>query len=228
MVCLVLPAGPDFLAAAYGTLWAGGTVSPLPTPPLLPSARYWDHVRAMLLLARPRLLLTARPAAGRDRLSEVAGSCGTQVLDVEDAVMAAESDRGSPAATALIQFTSGSSGPPKGTRVTAENLIANLAGMRNALEVSDDDIFAAWLPPYHDMGLIGCLFLPAASQISNCVVQPAQFIRDPVTWLRCFGVLGATITTSPNFGYQYAANRVAADQLSGMDLRRSACAVVRR
>lgn len=225
VACTILPGGPDFLAAVFGTLWAGGVASPLPTPPLLASDHYWDHLRAMLALARPRVLLTTRAVAASERLAKATRDCGAAVLAVPDAAVAAESDRVRGTDLALVQFTSGSSGPPKGIRITGENLRANVAALRKAMLISAEDTFTTWLPPYHDMGFIA-QFLPAAAQIGNYVVQPSQFVRDPMTWLRCLGRHGATLTAAPVFGYRYCASRVTTAQLTGLDFTGVKCAVI--
>jgi acyl-CoA synthetase (AMP-forming)/AMP-acid ligase II len=113
-----------------------------------------------------------------------------------------------PAELALLQFTSGSSGQPKGVRVTGENLGSNICGIRQWIDWTADEAGATWLPLYHDMGLIGALLTPVAHQFDLWVMTPDQFLREPLRWLECFGRNGVAITTAPSFGYGYTARRV--------------------
>jgi acyl-CoA synthetase (AMP-forming)/AMP-acid ligase II len=121
---------------------------------------------------------------------------------------------------ALLQFTSGSSGTPKGVRVTQENLIDNIRSFLGWLRVTPDDACSSWLPLFHDMGLIGTFLGSVVAQIDLWLMSPVDFVRSPARWLECHGRLGATITSAPNFGYGYAAQRTGPEELAGMDFGR--------
>lgn len=217
-VCILCPAGAPFVSAFFATLWSGACATPLPLPVLYQQPkRYWSHIDALLGATRPKLIITSSAAADSGLLAKAAAEVGAGILTLESAAGFAEAERVPSGDLALIQFTSGSSGPPKPTRVTTANLAANVAAMRSWVQVSGDDIGASWLPQYHDMGLTGCMILPVSVQLSWFYLRPEQFIMQPLTWLKCFGAMGATVTASPNFGYHYAARRVPAERLDGMD-----------
>jgi len=218
-ICILCPPGPAFIGALYGTWWSGGCAVTLPLPVMYePPKRYWPRVSAMIRIARPSLILTSA-AFLSGALSEAAGQTRVATLDeVRDAgrgEQLAEREPGTD--VALIQFTSGSGGPPKAVQITAGNLSANVQAITRWIGINDDDKTATWLPHYHDMGLIGCTLVPVAAQIDIYALRPDQFIRDPIAWLGCLGELGATMTASPNFGYHYAATRMRPEQLRGMD-----------
>ncbi len=87
---------------------------------------------------------------------------------------------------ALLQFTSGSGGRPKGIAISTENLTANLQAIHRWVEFSTQDSVASWLPLYHDMGLIGSLLTTATRGCDLWLLRPEQFLRDPLAWLESF------------------------------------------
>jgi alkylation response protein AidB-like acyl-CoA dehydrogenase/acyl-CoA synthetase (AMP-forming)/AMP-acid ligase II len=218
-VSLAIPSGPDFVAAFLGTLVAGNTPSPLALPVFLRDPeKYIRHVAAILEVADPVLVLAdddvlaqLAPAAQRARL-------GSQPMAFHPAY---ERDvplrRRFPAELALLQFTSGSSGSPRGVRVTWSNLEANLAQIGSWLPVHGAAAVGSWLPLYHDMGLIGALLWPIATQRDIWIMRPDQFIRSPLRWLEMFGTHGVAVGVAPNFGYAYAQRQVADEHIEGMD-----------
>jgi len=118
---------------------------------------------------------------------------------------------------ALLQFTSGSSGTPKGVRVSPDNLAANVRAIHGWLGVTPEDSCSSWLPLYHDMGLIGTFLGSVVGQIDLWLMTPLDFLRSPARWLETHGKHGVSITTAPNFGYGYAASRVRETDLAGYD-----------
>jgi acyl-CoA synthetase (AMP-forming)/AMP-acid ligase II len=120
----------------------------------------------------------------------------------------------------LLQLTSGSSGPPRGVCIPLPALEANIAAIRAWLEMTPDDATASWLPVHHDMGLIGCLLTPFVNGSDVRLLQPEDFVRDPLRWLRCFGDEGAALSATPAFGLAHVARRVQSETLRGWDLSR--------
>ncbi|MEU9340256.1 AMP-binding protein [Streptomyces sp. NPDC048278] len=216
VVGLTADAGPGFLTGLYGILAAGATPAPLAPPALFERGE----------LARDRLrgqLLTS----GAVRV--VADPCWADVLRPLVPVVGTLLETGSSSSTpprcppsrVLVQFTSGSGGRPKAVNVPLDALEANVAAIRDWLRMGPDDATASWLPPYHDMGLVGCLLTPVTYGGDLWVMSPRQFVRDPVAWLACFGEHRARLTAAPAFGLAHVVRRVKPGQLDGLgwDLR---------
>ena len=121
-------------------------------------------------------------------------------------------------AVALIQYTSGSTGDPKGVVLSHANLLANIRAMGQVMDASSADVFVSWLPLYHDMGLIGawlgCLHFAAPLY----VMSPLSFLVRPESWLWAIHRYRATFSASPNFGFELCLNKIADDELRGLDL----------
>ncbi|MGW1838138.1 AMP-binding protein [Streptomyces sp. NPDC002067] len=230
-VSLVIDA-PDVFAAAFaGTLAAGMVPAPHPPRSSFPdAAAHRARLAGLLRVARPAAVLTHGRSAGPVREAVREAGSTARVLSLDDGRPTGTEPRSparpAPDATALLQFTSGSSTAPKGVRITWENLTANVAAIRSWLRWDEQDAFAHWLPLHHDMGLIGGLLTPLAAGTDLRVMTPRQFIRAPERWLECFGRHGATLTTAPPFGYAYAARRVRPEALDGMDFSRWRVAIL--
>ncbi len=218
VVCVFLPTGPEFVAAMFGTWIAGGSVCPL-VPPMMfeDEEEYIKHVSRIIRAASPIVLVTNtsfKPLV--ESVVVRAGLQGSRLVDVNE-IENAPVKTGQRARVALLQFTSGSSGTPRGVQVSFENLDSNIMSIRRWINMSPTEVTATWLPLYHDMGLIGCLLTPTVNQSDVWVMRPDQFIRDPLAWLECFGKRGASLCAAPNFGYGYVARKVPAQSLVGMD-----------
>jgi fatty-acyl-CoA synthase len=220
VVAILLPTGPEFLAAFFGTLLAGATPCPLAPPSIMRAEDYTASLTAKLRAAQPGLAIV--DAAFREHVAGAAAAAGLAlpVVDLADPAAAGPAQPAAAAELALLQFTSGSTGRPKGVRVRRENLERNLVMLRDWLRVAGDDTFATWLPLFHDMGLIGLMLLPVATGSTLYAMSPEQFVRRPARWLECFGRRGATIGCAPTFGYGYAHERVRDADLEGMDFSR--------
>ena len=116
---------------------------------------------------------------------------------------------------ALLQFTSGSTGTPRGVMVSWANLAENLQSITRKIGWRSGDVAVSWLPLYHDMGLIS-LLMGIANQGSFYLMRPDQFIRDPMRWIRTMSGLHHTV--SPSFGLDYAARRLSPEDVAGVDL----------
>ncbi|WP_433327346.1 AMP-binding protein [Spirillospora sp. CA-294931] len=214
VVCVILPTDFTCIETYFG-VWAAGATVCLITPPLFQSGdEYVAHVAAILRQAGPRLTVASGdlvPLAGRAMAD--AGLSGEPWVPRQGEVEAPLQSVGE---LALLQFTSGSSGAPRGVMVTWDNLQANSELIGRAAGFEAGDTVASWLPLYHDMGLIGCFLTPITLQASLRLMRPDHFIRDPARWIRCFGE--AQHTAAPPFAYAYVARRVKAEQLEGVDL----------
>jgi len=129
-----------------------------------------------------------------------------------------ESELPDPNSLAFLQYTSGSTGNPKGVMVTHANLIHNQTVIQAACEHDDATVFAGWLPFYHDMGLIGNVFQPLFLGIQSVLFSPLTFLVSPATWLRTISKFRATTSGGPNFAYELCVQRVTPEDLEGVDL----------
>ncbi|GAA0217834.1 hypothetical protein GCM10009527_012390 [Actinomadura nitritigenes] len=214
VVCLILPTDFTCIETYFG-VWAAGATVCLITPPLFQDGDdYVAHVAAILRQAKPVLVAASTDLADyAGRAMAQAGLPGEPWLPRQAAAEAEVQPAGE---LALLQFTSGSSGAPRGVMVTWDNLEANSELIARSAGFEDDDVVASWLPLYHDMGLIGCFLTPIARQGMLRLMRPDHFIRDPARWIRCFAE--AQHTAAPPFAYAYCARRVKPEQLEGLDL----------
>jgi acyl-CoA synthetase (AMP-forming)/AMP-acid ligase II len=212
-----------FMTGFFGALHAGATPLPL-APPTLLGERYVAHVATLFAAARPTAAITTDATA--DATAEALRRADLPAALLTEIAEAGPARASDPARLALVQFTSGSTGTPRPVEVSWANLEANIAMIRRWLRWTDDDAVASWLPLYHDMGLIGCFLSSVCSQTDTWLMRPEQFVARPTAWLECFGVHGATLTASPNFGYAYAARRVRTDALQGSDFSGWRAAIV--
>lgn len=226
VISLVIHDPWTYIASFMGSLAAGMVPSPLATPlAFRQSERYIAHLATVFSVAHPALVVTDARLADLARSGVIGAGGEATVLEVDLAVAdeaAADSALGTRAELidtdlALLQFTSGSTGAPKGVRISCANLTANVRAIRSWLKWSAEDVFASWLPLYHDMGLIGGMVVPVVSGTDLWLMTPDQFVRAPLRWLECFGKHGATLTTAPSFGYAYTARRVSPEQITDFD-----------
>jgi acyl-CoA synthetase (AMP-forming)/AMP-acid ligase II len=121
-------------------------------------------------------------------------------------------------ATAFIQYTSGSTGDPKGVVLSHANLLANIRAIGAAVRAGSDDVFVSWLPLYHDLGLIGgwfgCLHFGAAFY----VMSPLSFLARPENWLWAIHRFRGTLTAAPNFAFELCVNKIEDADIAGLDL----------
>jgi acyl-CoA synthetase (AMP-forming)/AMP-acid ligase II len=230
VVVLVQRSGPDFVAALFGTMLAGA-VPAIAAPPMSfqDPDQYLDHFTRLLRTARPALVVTDADLTGRvGRMA--AAATGAPAGAFDDLVAGIDEEERGPgrpqADLALLQFTSGSSGPARGVRVPFAALEANVGAIRRWLAMGDGDATASWLPVHHDLGLVGCLLTPVVDGGDLWLLRTGDFIRRPLRYLECFGRRGATLTAMPAFGVEHVVRRVRPADLEGLDLSGWRAAIV--
>jgi 1-acyl-sn-glycerol-3-phosphate acyltransferase len=117
-----------------------------------------------------------------------------------------------------MQYTSGSTGDPKGVVLTHANLLANIRAMGEVLEAGSSDVFVSWLPLYHDMGLIGAWLGSLYYGALAVIMPPLAFLADPGRWLRAIGRHRATLSAAPNFAFELCCKSVRDEDVVGLDL----------
>src|SRR4051812_40624719 len=222
-IAMMLPTSTDFFAAFFGILYAGAV--PVPIYPPARMAQLEEHMRRQIVIlnnAGARTLITV--PEGR-KLAVLLRS-QVQTLESVETVTTLSAERSplplpplnDPEALGLMQYTSGSTGDPKGVMLTHHGLLENVRAMGHAMEATSKDVFVSWLPLYHDMGLIGawlgCCYFGARLY----VMSPIAFLVRPATWLWAMHKYRATFSGGPNFAFELCASRIPDEDLQGLDL----------
>jgi 1-acyl-sn-glycerol-3-phosphate acyltransferase len=222
-VALMLPTGADFFIAFFGILYAGAVPVPIYPPMQLSKIEEFMRRQAGILRnADARILVTVPEALRfasvlRGLVPTIDAVRSVQSLSVEGADIQLPILRDS-AATALIQYTSGSTGDPKGVVLSHANLLANIRSIGQVIEASSADVFVSWLPLYHDMGLIGAWLGSLYFAAPLYVMSPLSFLGRPQSWLWAMHRFRATISAAPNFAFELCAAKIADADLAGLDL----------
>jgi len=222
-VALMLPTSRDFFTAFLGAVYAGAVPVPIYPPARL--SQIEEHLRRQAVILRnagARLLVTV--PEGRRLGAFLRGQVET--LEAIESVAGLTAPSPEPqlppitnsSAMALIQYTSGSTGDPKGVVLSHANLLANIRAMGHAMEASSADTFVSWLPLYHDMGLIGAWLGSLHFSAPLYVMSPVSFLVRPESWLRAIHRFRGTLSAAPNFGFELCLNKIEDADLQGVDL----------
>ena len=221
-VALMLPTGRDFLSAFQGILMAGAV--PVPIYPPARIDRLEEYARrqsAILADAEASALVTIARARGVADVLRASVPALRQVTTVAELAARGASwtrPEGSGGDPAFIQYTSGSTGAPKGVLLTHDNLLANIRAVGLGLDVRPSDVGASWLPLYHDMGLIGTWLFCMHHGIPLALQSPLSFLARPERWLWSIHRHRATLSPAPNFAFELCVRKVPDRALEGLDL----------
>jgi fatty-acyl-CoA synthase len=221
-VALVAPELGDFVRGFFGISAAG-----LVPVPLVPPAQAADvstfarQSRHLLVASRAAAVVTSPDVA--PLLDAGRGDVPAPVLTIAELRQAPPLDapvRVPPGATALLQFTSGSTAAPKGVVLTHASLHANVSAILGpaGLGVTASDVSVSWLPLYHDMGLIGMLISSLYAPVDIVVMSPVLFLKRPTAWLEAISAHRGTISFAPSFAYELCVRRIKPAQIQGLDL----------
>ncbi|MFP3874683.1 MAG: AMP-binding protein [Thiohalophilus sp.] len=221
-VAIMLATGVDYFYCFYGILMAGAV--PVPIYPPLRRSRIGEHLQrysGILRNCQATVLITMAEARAVAQLLKSQVDSLREITTHSDLLVR----RGSYLAPAIgtddiafLQYTSGSTGHPKGVVLTHANLLANIRVMGEAVEAGSRDVFVSWLPLYHDMGLIGAWLGSLYFAMVLVVMSPLDFISRPQRWLWAVHHYRATLSAAPNFGYELCLKRIGDEDSEGLDL----------
>ncbi|WP_256976256.1 type I polyketide synthase [Streptomyces sp. CS113] len=228
-VLLLHPPGLDYLAAFFGCLYAGAVAVPAYPPD---NARFGQTVPRLAAIARD-CAATHALTTRRVRDAVAAGGTGhvgteldgvhwlvTEDLYTGESTASWEDPGGTARSLAFLQYTSGSTAAPKGVMVEHGNLVRNLRSIHLRLGHDADSGMVSWLPPYHDMGLIGGILTPVYGGFPAHLMAPTTFVQRPLLWLQTLSRTGASTSVAPNFGFEQCLRRITPEQRAGLDLSR--------
>lgn len=225
---LLYTPGLDYIKAFFGCLYAGSV--PVPAYPPM-GARDIDRLKRIVLDCDAGAILSSsmlRP------MIEAWISNPSNGLNIEciptDLSASVDAPGFNPAdmdldAVAFLQYTSGSTGHPKGVMVSHGNLLENFKQIVwNFTHSSDVEAIGPeyktviWLPPFHDMGLIGGVLTPVFIGTQVTLMSPLTFLKNPFVWLKAITDVGAKVSGGPNFSYQYCARKITDEQVAQLNL----------
>lgn len=221
-VAIMLPTGAEFFHAFLGALLAGCV--PTPIYPPLRRAQIEDHLRrqaGILRNARAPVLIASKETRLFARIVRALAPDLRHVVTVNELSrpQAAELRLGlQEEDLALLQYTSGSTGDPKGVMLTHANLLANIRAIGQIFRATPDDVVVNWLPLYHDMGLIGNWLGSLYHACPVVVMSPLSFLARPERWLWAIHRYRATLSAGPNFAYELCVRKIDEKLLEGLDL----------
>ena len=220
---LVYPSDLEFITAFFGCLY-GGVIAVPTYPPQTRTRRSLEKVQAIIRDVQPAVILTT------SSLLSLVESVFVQAQELQ-AVPLVTTDTINPILAerwhdlavdsdtlAFLQYTSGSTGMPKGVMVTHGNLLHNAALISQHFELSPEIRGVSWLPLYHDMGLIGMALQTIYASIKITIMSPAAFLQRPIRWLQAISRTRATASAAPNFAYDLCVRKITPEQKAELDL----------
>ncbi len=218
---LMYPSGLDFIVAFFGCQYAGVTAVPAYPPR---RNRSMGRINTIAESASTAIALTTREVIDRRNLLDVDCSAlqhqdwlATDEIPVELAGDWRNPDV-KPDDLAIIQYTSGSTGSPKGVMLTQHNVLANCRYIASGFQIRESSKGVFWLPYYHDMGLIGGLVASFFVGGESATMSPTHFIARPLRWLQAITKIGAEVSGGPNFAYAHCCEKISEEACAGLDL----------
>jgi acyl-CoA synthetase (AMP-forming)/AMP-acid ligase II/acyl carrier protein len=218
---LLFPPGLDYVEAFFGCLYAGVIAVPAYPPR---RNRSLERIRAITADARAAVVLSTRMAGlAVERLADqMPGLHGVRCLFSdqfpEQAAEAWHEPAPSGESLAFLQYTSGSTAMPRGVMLTHDNLLHNCYWVERRFEHTPESIGVIWLPPYHDMGLVGGLLQPLYVGLHCYLMSPVSVFSSPFAWLQAISRYRATTSGGPNFAYDLCVRRITREQRAMLDL----------
>ncbi|WP_445634083.1 Carrier domain-containing protein [Nostoc sp. DSM 114161] len=218
---LLYPSGLEFIAGFFGCLYAGIVAVPAYPPRQNQSL---SRLQAIVASSQATVVLTS---------STVLASVEKHIRNTPDlaALQWLATDKVDPQqydvwhkpivsrdTLAFLQYTSGSTGNPKGVMVSHGNLLDNQQSIQTAFSHTQATKIVAWLPLFHDMGLIGNTLQPLYLGVPCIIMPPVAFLQKPIRWLKAISKYGGTTSGGPNFAYDLCVRQTTASDRAGLDL----------
>ncbi len=223
-VAIMLPTCADFFYSFLGVALAGGIAVPIYPPARASQLEEYLRRQSLILRNAGVRFLISFP-----QVRAVANILGGSLPSLREALGVADlAARGRglrPPATAaadtfFIQYTSGSTGDPKGVVLTHANVLANVRGIGAGVRAVPTDVVVSWLPLYHDMGLIGSWLFSLYHGFPITILSPLDFLVRPERWLWALSDSGGTLCPAPNFAFELCVRKIRDEALADVDLSR--------
>ena len=219
---LLYAPGFDYVAAFFGCLYAGVIAVPAYPPEPARLERTLPRLQAIIVDAQASTVLTTNALLSLvEEMAAFAPDLRRLRWMGTDTMQGVEGWRAptlGPDHIAFLQYTSGSTGVPKGVMLSHANLLANSQAIQNAHEYTRESRKVTWLPPYHDMGLIGSILQPVYTGFSCVLLSPIKFLLKPLRWLQAISKTRGTAAGAPNFAFDLCARKVTPEQRQQLDL----------
>ncbi len=220
-VLLLYPPGLDYIEAFFGCLYAGVIAIPAYTP--RPN-RSLSRLQSIIKDAEATIALTTHSVYGslQRQLERTPELKALRWLTTDnfnrDLANHWQPPKLYSSTLAFLQYTSGSTAEPKGVKIAYQNLLHNLEAIYRCFRHSEDSRGVIWLPPYHDMGLIGGILQPLYGNFPVTLMSPLMFLQNPLRWLKAISRDRATTSGGPNFAYDLCIRKFKPEQAAGLDL----------
>lgn len=234
-VLIVQQPGIEYIASLFGCMRAGMVAVPVYPLDVFRLRHTLPRLQAITRDADAPIMLTSGEAIGGDGSSSTQNGIDgaapktgplwelcRQAVIFTDTIDPAVGDRFvgdviRPDDLAVLQYTSGTTGQPRGVALRHRHLLANAQQIYAAFDVRGA-VCVFWLPPYHDMGLVGGLLMPMFAGRHSVLMSPTSFVQQPIAWLDAISRYRATTTASPNFGFELCLRKINDDALATLDL----------
>ncbi len=217
---LLYPAGIEFITAFLGCLYAGVIAVPAYPPRKNQKIKRLEKIindaQASIILTVEKSALIAKPLFNEDAELAKLPWFETDAKNLKEPLainVKLKSDD-----IAFLQYTSGSTGEPKGVMVTHGNIMSNMEFIYQSFSYSDETVFVSWLPTFHDMGLIGGVLSPLYGGFSTTLMSPVYFLQKPLRWLEIISKYKATVSGGPNFAYDLCTDTIKDEELQALDV----------
>ena len=209
---LLLPPGLDYISAFLGCLYAGVIAVPAYPPR---KSHHMERLQSIIEDANARFILSTKDILARNSFinkevliieeldNNLSKKWRKETISLED--------------LAFLQYTSGSTGQPKGVMVTHNNIISNIEAI-NSISKTKNNKICSWLPPYHDMGLVAGIILPLYYGFPSILMPPTYFTQQSMRFLEIMSREKVTQSPAPNFAYDLCVEAIKNNQLANIDL----------